>query len=120
MQINFLTVYCATEDLEASKVSAQEDLLRQWQESLRTFNIKAINRANISFKDWDLFGYPNQDRLKCKINNSISAIKRKNRLTNTPYYWWFLGNRYDDFELFYKDLAKTHQLMELVITVEEE
>ncbi len=114
MYINFITVYYVTDDLEVARAAAQEDLLRQWQESIHLCNIKVINKAKISFTDYALFDYPNQDLLKKKISTSVN--KSYNHLTNTQY-WWFLGNRYEDFEVFYNDLAKTHQLMELIITV---
>ena len=117
MHIHFITVYYATDDLEVARTAAQEDLLRQWQESLHLCNIKVINKAKISFIDYALFDYPNQDLLKKKIDNSLN--KSYNHLLGKQY-WWFLGNSYEDFEIFYKDLAKTHQLMELIITVEEE
>jgi hypothetical protein len=116
MQIKFLTIYFIAENIEISRSIAQEDLLRQWQESLRLCNIKTINKATIKFTDYALSEYPEQDRLKKKIDGSLK--KHYNYLTNKQY-WWFLENRYEDFDIFYADLAKTHQLMELVITVED-
>ena len=116
MQIKFITVYYANEDLDASRAIAQADLLRQWQESLNNYNMKALTKADIRFTDWAILDYPEQERLKTKIDSSIT--KHYNHLTNETY-WWFLDDRYTDFKTFYNDLDKTHQLMELVITVED-
>lgn len=114
MQIKFLTAYYISN--EDGLILAQEDLLSQWQQSIELSNLKYISRANVEFIDYAILDYPDQEKLKKKFDDSL--FKKYNTFTR-KYYWYALGNRYEDFDVFYKDIAATHRVMELTITPED-
>ena len=111
MQITFLTIYL--DDTDFGLANAQWDLLSMWQAAISNNTIKIIAEAKINFKNYSLPEYPDQEKLTKEINYKTSYH------LNDGQFWLALGKRYDTFEELYNDLAKTHRLMELVITVED-
>ena len=111
MQIKFINIYDCR-DIEHCQV--QYELLEFWQNAIVRDQINFINRALVEFTEYSLEEYQDQEKL-------IKEIKYKTSYhLNGKQFWQALGKRYDVFEDLYDDLAKTHRLMELTITVEEE
>lgn len=113
MQIKFLNIYNCY-DIERCQV--QYELLEFWQNAIVHDQIEFIHNAKITFIEYTFEEYSEFAREK--------LIKELNYKTsyhlNGKQFWQALGKRYDVFEDLYNDLAKTHRLMELTITVEEE
>ena len=110
MQIKFLTIYDAR---DRDQRDAQSELLEFWQNSIVSSNIDFINTAKIAFTEYFLQDYYDQEKLTKEINYRTSYH------LNDTQFWQALGKRYDVFKDLYNELACTHKLMELVITVED-
>ena len=115
MQINFLTIY-GSPVTSYTIEEAQSTLLKFWYQSVLNGNIKLIKDAEIKFNNYSFIDYHDQERLKNEINASVYS--GYNYLHNRQY-WKFDGKHYYVFEELYNDLAETHQLMELTITVKD-
>lgn len=110
MQIKFLNIYdfCDTE-----RRQVQYELLEFWQNSISNYQVDFIHKAAIEFNEYSLYEYPDQVKLNKEINYKTSYHIGEIQV------WQALGKRYEAFDELYDDLAKTHRLMELVITVED-
>jgi hypothetical protein len=111
MQIKFLTIYGLPGE-GGGHVEAQYNLLNYWQRSLIKCRVLPVKQASIEFNDYALAEYYNQEKLANEINHKTSYH------FDGKQFWQAMGKRYDLFKDLYNDLAKTHRLMELVITVE--
>ena len=109
MQIKFLNIYDYY-DTEISQV--QYELLEFWQNAIVHDQINFIQTAKVEFNEYSFSEYPDQGKLCKEINYKTSY-----HLLNKQF-WQALGKRYGIFKELYNDLAKTHHLMELTITVE--
>ena len=116
MQIKFLNIY-DYRDIERCQVLYE--LLEFWQSAIVHDQIKFIHNAKISFTEYTFDEYAEFDK--------ENLIKQLHKSTVSGYdshaesEFWFANKKcYTDFEELYADLAKTHRLMELVITVEDE
>ena len=116
MQIKFLTIY-GSPIHGSTAADAQYELLGFWQRSVGYEQVKPVKKAIIEFSDYSFEEYQDQEKLCKEIKNCTSSTFNYEHNTT---YWWLAGKRYDVFEDLYDDLAKTHRLMELTITVEEE
>jgi hypothetical protein len=114
MQIKFLNIYNYY-DTEVSQV--QYELLEFWQKGIVYDQIDFIHKAKVEFNDYSFEEYVNQAKLKNDLHKStVSGYDSR-----TESDFWFANKKcYTCFEELYNDLAKTHHLMELVITVKEE
>jgi hypothetical protein len=110
MQITFLNIY---NFYESTPAQAQYELLGFWQQSIKNNQINFINKAKIEFIEYSLAEYPDQERL-CKEINWKTSYHLDNK-----QFWQALGKCYDTFDVLYDDIAKSHYLMELTITLEE-
>ena len=110
MQIKFLNIY-DFRDIEPCQV--QYELLEFWQKSIVNDQVNFIRKAKVEFKEYSFEEYPDQVKLNKKLN-----LKTSYHLDNKQF-WQALGKQYDTFEELYNDLAETHCLMELTITVED-
>lgn len=113
MQIKFLTTYRLPGPGDGH-IEAQYHLLKYWQQSLANCQMSAIKHATVEFNDYSFIDYYDQEKLIKEINYNTSYHLEDKQ------FWQAMGKRYDVFEDLYNDLAKTHKLMELVITVENE
>ncbi len=113
MQIKFLNIY---NFLEIEPQQVQYELLEFWQNAIVHDQINFIHGAKIRFTEYSFEEYSEFDQEK--------LIKELNYKTsyhlNGKQFWQAFGKRYDVFEDIYNDLAKTHRLMELAITVDDE
>lgn len=116
MQIKFLTIY-GSPIHGVTALDAQYNLLGYWQNSLLNCQVLPLKKAEIDFTDYSFAEYPDQEKLCKEIKNSVSSSFNYEHNTT---YWWLAGKRYGIFKELYDDLAVTHRLMELTITVEEE
>ncbi len=116
MQIKFLTIY-GSPIHGVGSLNAQYDLLGFWRQSIMNDQVKPIKAAKVEFKEYSFFDYPDQEKLSKEIKKSIYS--GYNHLHNKQF-WQYAGKCYYIFEELYNDLAETHHLVELVITVEEE
>ena len=119
MQITFLTTYYTSEDPDykiVSKMEAQDDLLYSWRRALQNNQITFIPKAQITFKDYDFFEYPDQEKSRRFIQKSYGLYDRK--IEPLQYFW--ACNYYSDLDTLYETMAKQKRFMELAITVEEE
>lgn len=114
MQIKFLTIYGSPVH-GTTEADAQYELLGFWQRSIMFDQVKVIHRARVEFETYSFEEYDDQEKLCKEIKNSISSYY--NPLHNKQYWTW-AGKFYYEFNELYNDLAKTHRLMELVITVD--
>ena len=114
MQIKFLTIYHALNNVEQNLIGAQMDLLDQWRSNLQISNLKFITKAEIAFKDYSFFDYPDQEKAKKYINSGYLSTY-KNRV---PEYWW-AGIQYPDLDTLYEAIAKSSRFMELTIALED-
>ena len=111
MQIKFLNIYYY--DTEISQV--QYELLEFWQNAIVHDQIEFIHCAKVEFKNYSFTDYPDQNKLKYELYKS--TVSGYDSITESDF--WFADKRcYTSFEKLYNDLAETHQLMELTITVE--
>jgi len=115
VQIKFLTLYHNFKDEEYSKSQAQYELLYMWQRSITQQNIKFIKKATVLFQAYSFTDYPDQKRL---INEIKAVYSHKDIKTKAIEYWW-VGERYPNFDALYKALAEQKRLMELTIEVKE-
>ena len=97
MQIKFKKSFLPEEPI----VLIQAELLKLWQRSLEDCQVKYIQKANVSFVDYDITEYPDQ-ALLCKelMDSNIEEAK-------------------DNPEQFIKSLAGKLRMMELVIAPED-
>ena len=116
MQIKFLTIY-GSPIHGVTEADAQYELLGFWQRSVMYDQVKLIKKATVEFNDYSFYDYPDQEKLCKEIKNSVSSSFNYEHNTT---YWWLAGKRYGIFKELYNELAVTHRLMELIITVEEE
>lgn len=116
MQIKFLTIY-GSPIHGSSATDAQYELLGFWQRSVGYDQVKTIKKATVEFNDYSFEEYDDQEKLCNEIKKSICS--GYNHLHNTRYWQW-AGKYYYVFKDLYNDLAKTHRLMELVITPEND
>ena len=112
MQIKFLNIY---DYYDVERCQAKYELLEFWQKAIVHDQIDFVHCAKVEFKNYSFTDYPDQEKLCKEIKNSVSSSF--NYAHNTTY-WWLAGKRYGIFKELYDDLAKTHHLMELIITVE--
>ena len=115
MQIKFLTIYVSPVHGD-SVIDAQCKLLEFWQQSIINNHVKPIQKAIVEFKDYSFLDYYNQEKLNNEIKKSLPS--GYNHLHN-KHFWQWAGKYYYVFEELYNDLADTHRLMELVITLED-
>ena len=109
MQIKFLTIY------KSNAIAAQHELLGFWQNAIANNQINFISDAKISFIEYTFDEYIEFDREKL-----IKEIDYKTmHCVDDRPFWYAFGKLYDVFEDLYADLAKTHKLMELIITVKD-
>ena len=113
MQIKFLNIYDFC-DIELAQV--QYELLGFWQNAIVYDQVPFINKAVIEFTEYALPDYPDQEKLVNQLKKNI--ISGYDADINS-YFWVINKKRYTDFEELYNDLAKTHHLMELVVTTDD-
>lgn len=116
MQIKFLNIY---NYFDIDRYQVQYELLEFWQNAIVHDQIMFIHDAKISFTEYTFEEYAefNKENLIKQLHeNTVSGYDAK-----TDSNFWFVNKKcYTTFEELYNDLAKTHRLMELTITVEEE
>ena len=113
MQISFLTCYNYS---DTGRRQVQYELLKFWQNAIISSQIDFIYKAKVEFNEYSFTEYPDQTKLKNELNRSI--ISGYDSTTESNF--WFVNKIcYSSFKELYNDLAKTHRLMELTITVEE-
>ena len=115
MQIKFLNIYNRNYD---ELLRVQWELLEFWKRSIEEDQVDFIRSAQIEFKDYSMLEYPDQIRAKREVSNA--CVHKINKAGTISIYWEWSGKRYFDLNKLYDDLAVTHRLMELIITVEEE
>jgi hypothetical protein len=114
MQIKFLTIYDYY-DIEPCQV--QYELLEFWQNAIVHDQIEFIHNAKVEFKDCSFAEYHDQEKLVKQLRKNV--VSGYDAYTESQF--WVVGSKqYSTFEELYSALAKTHRLMELIITVEEE
>lgn len=113
MQIKFLNIYDFY-DIEPAQV--QYELLGFWQNAIVRDQINFIHNAKIEFKEYAFAVYPDQEKLISQLKKNI--VSGYDADINS-HFWVVNKKRYASFEELYKELAKTHHLMELTITPEE-
>ena len=118
MQIKFLTLYHAFENVEQNLASAQDSLLYMWQRSLQLKNIKFIPEAKVEFRDYSFFEYPDQEKAKKEVSQAYGSSNSKRRNSKAMEYWW-CGTLYTDLDILYNELAEQKRFMELVITIND-
>jgi hypothetical protein len=96
MQIKFLVGRSPKEN----PVIAQAALLEQWYNSIENNQIKFIKTATINFIDYDISDYPDQDKIKNAIIDSLDCSE-------------------EAFEDTYNAVAESTRIMELIITLED-
>ena len=112
MQIKFLNIY---DYFDIERCQVQYELLEFWQKAIVHDQIDFVHCAKVEFKNYSFIDYPDQNKLKSELHRS--TISGYDSLIESDF--WFANKRcYTDFDELYNDLAKTHQLMELTITVE--
>ena len=113
MQIKFLNIY---NYYDTELLQVQYELLEFWQQGIIRDQINFIHKAKVEFKDYTFAEYPDQEKLIQQLQKNIASGYD----ADIESHFWVIGKkRYTSFEELYNDLAKTHQLMELVITVED-
>ena len=116
MQIKFLNIY---DYYDTERCQVQHELLEFWQKAIAHDQIDFIHNAKISFIEYTFDEYAefNKENLIKQLHEStVSGYD-----ANTESDFWFANKKcYTSFEELYNDLAKTHRLMELTITVEDE
>ena len=110
MIIKFLTIY---DDSDTEICQAQHELLEFLQNAIVYDQVPFINKAIIEFTEYTLPDYPDQEKLNKEIHNKTSYH------LGTLQFWQALGKLYTSFDELYTDLANTHKLMELSISIEE-
>lgn len=110
MVIKFLTIY---DYFDTEICQVQHELLEFWQNAIVYDQVPFITKAIIEFTEYALPDYPDQEKLNKEINNKTSY-----HLGNLQF-WQALGKLYTSFDELYTELANTHRLMELSITIEE-
>ena len=114
MQIKFLNIYDYF-DIDRSQV--QYELLEFWQNAIVHDQIDFIHDAKIHFTEYTFDEYAEFDKenlIKQLHKSTVSGYD-----SHTESEFWFANKKcYTNFEELYNDLAKTHHLMELTITVE--
>ena len=109
MKYTFLFVYHNFENDKAGSLRLAQDLvLEEWRAAVSAEEIPFIKEAKVSFKDWAINEYPDQQKAR-------DFILR--RYTNSRGVLYAAGMRYDDPELLLADLNLQKRLIEL--TVEE-
>lgn len=115
MQIKFLTLYHNFDNLESSLISAQKDLIFDWWSAITNKNIKFIPEARITFKDYSLQEFYDQDKAKKYIQKTYG---HKDKNTKQYVYFWS-GEKYPSLDAIYEALSKQKRFMELIIEVED-
>ena len=110
MVIKFLTIY---DCFDTESCQAQHELLGFWQNAIVYDQVPFVTKAIIEFTEYALPDYPDQEKLNKEINNKTSYH------LGTSQFWQALGKLYTSFDELYTELANTHRLMELSITIEE-
>lgn len=118
MQIKFLTLYHAFDNMEYSLRNAQDNLLYMWQRSSQLKQIKFIRSAKVEFKEYSFFDYPDQEKARREISDAYGHKLKKKDGGGIVYHW--AGTEYPDLDSIYKALAEQKRFMELIITVDDE
>lgn len=114
MQIKFLNIY---DYYDTEILQVQYELLDFWRQAIVRDQINFIHKAKVEFKDYTFAEYPDKEKLIKELRkNVVSGYD-----ADIKSQFWAIGKkRYISLEELYDDLAKTHYLMELIITLEDE
>lgn len=97
MQIKFITKYYKNENPS----TAQAELLSYWQKALQDYQLRFIKKATTEFNSYLLKDYPEQEKITEAITTSTGLTGK-------------------DLDKLYEELAVECDIMELVITVDDE
>lgn len=113
MVIKFLNIY---DYYDTEIMQVQYELLDFWRLAIVRDQINFIHSAKVDFKDYTFVEYPDQEKLTNELRKNIVSGYD----AHTKSHFWVINKKqYNDFEELYNDLAKTHHLMELTITLED-
>lgn len=113
MHIKFLNIY---DYYDTEVMQVQYELLDFWRLAIVRDQINFIHKAKVEFKDYTFAEYPDQEKLIKELRKSVVSGYD----AHTESHFWIVNRKqYSNFEELYDDLAKTHHLMELIITPED-
>lgn len=114
MQIKFLNIY---DYYDIERCQVQYELLGFWQKAIAQDKIDFIHDAKIRFTEYTFDEYAEFDKENLIKQLHKSIVSGYDSYTDSEF--WLVNKKcYTNFEELYNDLAKTHRLMELVITVD--